>query len=193
MRTEIIRSLRVLGFLTLLTGCLYPLAMTGLAWLLFPDQSIGSSVIVDGKSVGSSLVGQAFTRPEYFWPRPSATDYSALPSGGSNLGPTSRTLTEQVEARRISLTDPDHSGRIPTELLYASGSGIDPHISPEAARYQINRVAKARKFDVLRVRDVEQLVARHTEGRTFGLLGEPRVNVLLLNLALDSLDTGQSP
>lgn len=193
MKNELIKSLRILATLTVLTGIVYPLVMIGLSNLLFADQATGSILTVNGTRIGSELVGQSFSRPEYFWPRPSATNYNPLPSGGTNLSPTSRTLKDQVGARRIQFGDPSVPGEVPAELLFASGSGLDPHISPAGARYQLNRVARARGFsDLDRVR-LEELIARYTEERTLGLIGEPRVNVLMLNLALDSLSNSESP
>ncbi|MFL5245182.1 MAG: potassium-transporting ATPase subunit KdpC [Gemmataceae bacterium] len=172
---------------SLLTGVVYPFAVTGIAQALFPRQANGSLIEKDGKVVGSSLIGQAFEEPKYFWSRLSATSpgpYDAGASNGSNLGPTNPKLEEAVKERIAALreADPDNKNPIPADLVTASASGLDPHISLAAAEYQISRVAQARGMNPERVR---QLAAAHTEGRTFGLLGEPRVNVLRLNLALD--------
>jgi K+-transporting ATPase ATPase C chain len=180
--------LAVLCF-TVMTGWLYPLAMTGLAQLLFPRQANGSLVERDGVVVGSALVGQSFTSPGYFWGRLSATGpapYNGASSSGSNYGPTAPALREAVNARLAALqaADPTNTAPVPVDLVTASGSGLDPHISPAAARHQLGRVARARG---VAPRIVEALVAQHTEERTLGILGERRVNVLLLNLALDSL------
>lgn len=180
-------ALLLLLVLTLLTGVLYPLAVTGLAQALFPGQANGSLIVQGGKAVGSELIGQAFTDPKYFWGRPSATApfaNNAAASGGSNQGPTNPALTEAARQRLEALraADPGNTAPVPVELVSASGSGLDPHISPAAAAYQVARVARARG---LAPADVEKLVAQATEGRQFGLLGEPRVNVLELNLALD--------
>jgi len=180
-------ALMTLLILTGLTGLVYPLAVTGLAQLLFPDQANGSLIVQNGQVIGSTLIGQYFDKPEYFWSRPSATapfPYNAAASGGSNLGPTNRVLIETVQARVAALraADPGHDAPIPVDLVTASGSGLDPHISPAAAQYQIGRVARTRGIDETAVRN---LVVRHTQGRQFGLLGEPRVDVLRLNLALD--------
>lgn len=179
--------------LTILTGVLYPLAVTGIAQTLFPAAASGSLIVRDGKPVGSALIGQSFTDPKYFWGRPSATagqPYNGAASGGSNLGPLNPALVEAVKERIAALqaADPDNQRPIPDDLVTASGSGLDPHISPAAAAYQVGRVARARQMEVERV---AILVARNTEGRQFGFLGEPRVNVLALNLALDA--DGLSP
>jgi len=172
---------------TILTGILYPLAVTGLAQLFFPTQANGSIILKDGKPVGSALIGQPFDHPKYFWGRPSATaafPYNAAASSGSNLAQSNPALLEQAKGRIAALrdADPEAPESVPVDLVTASGSGLDPQISPAAAAYQINRVARARGLDVAKVRT---LVAHYTEGRQFGILGEPRVNVLKLNLALD--------
>src|SRR5262245_21407597 len=177
-------------WLTLLTGVAYPLAMTGIAQVVFPHQANGSIIERNGKAVGSALIGQPFDDVKYFWSRPSATGpvpYNAAASTGSNYGPTNPAQLDAVRGRVDALrkAHPDTSGRVPVELATASGSGLDPHISPAAAEYQVIRVAKARSMDVQAIRD---LIAKHTEGRQLGLLGEPRVNVLELNLALDNLN-----
>jgi potassium-transporting ATPase KdpC subunit len=180
-------AIRITLLLAVLTGALYPAAVTGLARLLFPRLASGSLIAVDGKTVGSSLIGQRFTRPEYFHGRPSAAGndgYDASASGGSNLGPTNRRLIDRVrdDARKFRAENPEFSGPLPADLLTASASGLDPHISPASAEAQAARVAGARGVPadhVLRV------VAENTESRQLGILGEPRVNVLLLNLALD--------
>ena len=170
-----------------LTGLIYPGIVTGLAQLLFPRQANGSIVEVDGRPVGSALIGQAFTRPEYFHPRPSAAGagYDPTASAGTNKGPTDRKLADTLiggAVERVVKEDGVERGKIPADMVTASASGLDPHISPANAELQVERVARARGVSADRVRE---LVARHTEGRQFGLLGEPRVNVLLLNLALD--------
>ena len=189
MKDLIRPALTMLLILTVITGLVYPLAITGMAQLFFPDQANGSLIVHNGKVIGSKLIGQHFDKPEYFWSRPSATSpfpYNAAASGGSNLGPTNPALIEAVKARVTALraADPGNDSPIPVDLVTASGSGLDPHISPAAALYQVKRVARARDVDENRIRG---LIARHTEGRQFGLLGEPRVNVLELNLALDAL------
>jgi K+-transporting ATPase ATPase C chain len=175
--------------LTVLTGVIYPLAVSGIVQFVFPRQANGSLIEKDGKVVGSTLIGQAFDNdPKYFWGRPSATNppYDGGNSGGSNQGPTNPDLVKAVNDRIEALKkeDPENNEPVPVDLVTASGSGLDPHISPAAADYQAPRVARIRG---LRRDDLRTLIAEHTEGRTFGLLGEPRVNVLELNLALDKL------
>lgn len=192
MKDQIRPALTMLLLLTLLTGLVYPLAVTGLAQLLFPNQANGSLIVRDGKVIGSRLIGQYFDRPEYFWSRPSATapfPYNAAASAGSNLGPTNPALIEAVKARVAALraADPGNDSPIPVDLVTASGSGLDPHISPAAVLYQAKRVARARSLDEAVVRN---LIADHTEERQLRLLGERRVNVLQLNLALDALRAG---
>lgn len=187
MRTQLRPALMTLAALTLITGFLYPLVITGIAQILFPRQANGSLILIDGKPVGSSLIGQPFDEPKYFWGRPSATSpfpYNAAASSGSNLGPTNDALMKTVQARidALKAADPDNSLPLPVDLVTASGSGLDPHISPASAAYQVGRVVRAREMEEAVVR---QLVSQHTEGRQLGFLGEPRVNVLALNLALD--------
>ena len=174
--------------LTLLTGIVYPLVVTGISQGLMPGQANGSLIIKDGKPVGSSLIGQSFSDPKYFWSRPSATGpvpYNAGASSGSNQGPTNPALMDAVKGRVQALRDADPANQqpVPVDLVTASASGLDPHISPAAAEYQLARVARVRNLNPDTVR---KLVAEHTEGRQFGILGEPRVNVLELNLALDA-------
>lgn len=180
---------------TLITGVLYPLLVTGIARVVFPGQANGSLLVVDGEIRGSALIGQPFDDPRYFWGRLSATGvhpYNAFNAGalagssGSNLGPLNPALAEAVQARIEALraADPQAGPPYPADLVTASGSGLDPHISPAAAEFQVRRVAAARGLSEAQVR---QLVAEHTEGRDFGILGEPRVNVLRLNLALDEV------
>ena len=177
----------MLAALTVVTGLIYPLVITGVAQIAFPSQANGSLIVKDGKAVGSSLIGQPFDDPKYFWARPSATSpfpNNAAASSGSNQGPTSPNLHAAVQGRVEALraADPGNTTPVPVDLVTASASGLDPHISPAAALYQVPRVARERKLDVETVRT---LVERHIEGRTLGTLGEPRVNVLALNLALD--------
>jgi K+-transporting ATPase ATPase C chain len=187
MKDQIRSALTMLAILTLLTGLVYPLAVTGLAQLLFPHQANGSLVVRDGKVIGSEFIGQYFDQPEYFWSRPSVTSpfpYNAAASSGSNLGPTNPALNEAVKGRVAALraVDPGNDNPIPVDLVTASGSGLDPHISLAAAAFQVGRVARARGLEE---GVVERLVMQYTEGRQFALLGESRVNVLKLNLALD--------
>jgi K+-transporting ATPase ATPase C chain len=187
MLKELKPALLMLVLMTVVTGAAYPLLVTGVAQAVFPHQANGSLIEQDGKVVGSELVGQPFTDPKYFWSRPSATGpvpYNAGASSGSNQGPLNPALEEAVKARMAALkaADPGNTAAIPVDLVTASGSGLDPHISPAAAEYQVGRVARARGLDA---DVVHTLVAAHTEGRDFGVLGEPRVNVLALNLALD--------
>jgi len=175
--------------MTVLTGLVYPLAVTGIAQLLFPHQANGSLIVRDGKVIGSELIGQYFDDPKYFWGRPSATSpfpYNAAASGGSNLGPTNPALIDAVKARVAALraADPGNDRPVPVDLVTASGSGLDPHISPAAALYQVNRVARVRGMEE---KAVHTLIVQHTEERWVGLLGEKRVNVLRLNMALDRI------
>ena len=180
-------ALMCLIIFTVVTGVVYPLVVTGIAQMLFPFQANGSLIVNDGKVLGSALIGQPFDDPKYFWGRPSATSpfgYNAGASTGSNLSPTNPDLVKAVQGRVDALraADPGNTAPVPVDLVTASGSGLDPHISPAAALYQVSRVARERKFSQDTVRT---LVERHTEGRWLGFLGEPRVNVLTLNLALD--------
>lgn len=182
-------AVSLLVLMTVLCGLAYPLAITGIARLLFPARAEGSLIHKDGKLIGSRLIGQSFTDPKYFWGRPSATapqPYNAAASTGSNMGPLNPALIDQVKANAKGLrdADPDNHQPIPVELVTASASGLDPEISRAAADYQAARVARARGVPVA---DVQTLIAAHSEGRVLGLIGEPRVNVLELNLALDKL------
>jgi len=188
MLTDLRRGLLLLVVFTVITGLLYPLVVTGLAQMTFPDEARGSLVERGGKAVGSSLIGQPFVDPKYFWSRPSATSpypYNASASSGSNQGPTNPALAEAVAARIRALqdADPGNTAPVPVDLVTASSSGLDPHISPAGAEYQVPRVARMRGLSAAKVR---ALVAESTEGRQLGFLGEPRVNVLKLNLSLDA-------
>lgn len=188
--THLRPAITLLILFTLLTGLAYPLALTGLAQVLFPQQAHGSLIERDGEVVGSVLIAQAFDSPRYFHPRPSAASYNAAASSGSNLGPTSKALVERVNAQAIKLHEENPGMPVPNELVTTSGSGLDPHLSPAAAAFQIPRIAHERKLDP---EAVQKLVDAQTEPRWLGLLGEPIVNVLKLNLALDALGAPQNP
>src|SRR5438876_5410494 len=188
MLTHIRAAIVSLVLFTVVTGVAYPVLVTVIAQLVFPNQANGSLIVKDGKGLGSRLIGQPFDDPKYFWSRPSATSpfgYNAGASAGSNLSPTNADLIKTVQGRVDALraADPGNTAPVPVDLVTASGSGLDPHISPAAALYQVQRVAKARGMDVAALRE---LVEQHIEGRTVGVLGEPRVNVLAVNLALDA-------
>lgn len=193
--SSIIRSALVLfALLTVLTGFLYPLVVTGVARVAFADQADGSLIVRGGKPVGSRLIGQSFSDPQHFWGRPSATaaqPYNGTASTGSNLGPLNPALTDAIKARiqALQAAEPTNKMAIPVDLVTASASGLDPHISVAAAQYQAARVARARGLSVA---VVQRLLSTHTEARLWGVLGEPRINVLELNLALDELAAGSA-
>ncbi len=184
MKTQVSTSLRMALATLVLTGLAYPLLITGVAQVIFPHRAGGSLVTRDGRAVGSALIGQAFTRAAYLQGRPSAAEYDAAASGGANLGPTSRRLRERVAAEvlRLQAENPEAGGPVPVELVTMSASGLDPHLSPRAALWQAPRIAAARQLPVV---EVTAVIRRHVEPRTLGVLGEPRVNVLAVNLALD--------
>jgi potassium-transporting ATPase KdpC subunit len=190
MKTQTIIALKFLLVMTFLTGVIYPFFMTGVAQLFFPAKAKGSLIMKDGKIAGSELIGQKFDSSIYFWSRPSTIDYNPIPSGASNLGPTSDKLKKQVVERRKlfatnnSITD---TSAIPKEMLFASASGLDPHISPEAAFLQLKRVAMARNLNETQKQKLQQLIKNKTQEPQFFLFGEPRINVFELNLALDSI------
>jgi len=187
MWEQILPGLRIKIFMTILRGVIYPLTITGICQVFFPHQANGSLITAGGKVIGSELIGQNFTKPEYFQPRPSAAGsdgYDPTSSGGSNYGPTNKKLIDRVKAsvEKFRKENPDYQGPIPADLLTASASGLDPHISPASAEAQAARVAKARSAPV---EQVNQLAAQFTERPDLGIIGEPRVNVLKLNMALD--------
>ena len=188
MKSLLRPAISLFVFLSIITGLAYPLLVTGIAKTAFPDAANGSLIVKDGKTAGSRLIGQNFTDPKYFWGRPSATapmPYNASASSGSNLGPLNPALVEVVTARIAALraADPGNTAPVPADLVTASASGLDPHISPAAATYQANRVAHLRRLDPA---TVAALIDQYTEDRQWGIFGEPRVNVLALNLALDT-------
>jgi len=191
MKTQLIISLKIFAVLTVLCGIAYPLLVTGIAQLAFPEKANGSLIVQDNKVVGSELIGQKFDSIIYFSSRPSATDYNPLPSGGSNLGPTSSKLKQLVIDRTFQFIESNQlsaSEKIPSEMLLASASGLDPHISPKAALLQVERIVKARNFDDSKKQQLVTVINDQTESPQFSFLGETRVNVLVLNLALDKLD-----
>lgn len=189
-----IQALKLFLALTLITGVVYPVLITFLGHVIFPVKANGSLIKLDRKIIGSELIGQKFNQDRYFQPRPSATDYNLLPSGGTNLGHTSAVLRDLVAARKIALTEANPgNGTIPADLLFASASGLDPHISPEAARYQIERIALVRGLDNVGKTTLINLVEKQIEQPDLGIFGERRINVLRLNLILDSTFTGQKP
>lgn len=187
LRHRIWPAVALLGAMTVITGVLYPAVVTAIAQVAFPRQANGSLIVVDGRTVGSSLISQAFSRDEYFWGRPSAAGadgYDASASGGSNLGPASQALIDRITAEVDRLRAANGGGPVPVDLVTTSASGFDPHISPAAAEFQVGRVAAARGLPEAAIRDA---VARHTEQPLLGILGQPRVHVLELNLDLDGL------
>ena len=193
MSREMRPALVLFVLLSLITGLAYPLLVTGVAQVTMPATANGSLIVRDGKPAGSAVIGQPFSDPRHFWGRPSATSpqpFNGLASSGSNQGPTNPALMDAVKERVAALraADPDNKAPVPIDLVTASASGLDPHISPAAAEYQVERVGRLRRLDPVRLR---ALVAEHTEGRQLGMLGEPRVNVLRLNLAADAESAGR--
>ena len=189
MKTLLRPAISLFILLSIITGLVYPAVVAGIGKAVFPERAAGSLIVKDGKPIGSKLIGQNFSDPKYFWGRPSATSpqpYNGTASGGSNLGPLNPALTDAVKGRidALKAADPDNKLPIPADLVTASGSGLDPQISPAAAAYQAARVARVRRLDA---GVVEKLIAGHTEGRQWGIFGEARVNVLQLNLALDEM------
>lgn len=182
MLKEIKTALSLFILMVIITGFSYPMLITGVANLLFQDKASGSLIEKNSKIIGSKLIGQNFTSEKYFHPRPSSAEYNATNSGGSNLSQTSKELKEQIATRYKKLANEQPETKIPADLLTTSASGLDPHISPEAAIFQVARVAKARNIDEA---IILKIIERNTEGRSLGIFGEPRVNVLLLNLELD--------
>jgi len=186
-----VTAVKMILFFTVLTGLIYPLMITGIAQAFFKEKANGSLVTKDGKVYGSKLIGQQFADSGYFWSRPSAVAYGTMPAGGSNLGPTSSILRKQVKERRaafISANYLDEKTAVPSEMLFASGSGLDPHISTQSALLQVNRIARFRKFNEAKTGKLRALVLNCVEKPQFTLFGEERVNVFMLNLELDKLD-----
>jgi K+-transporting ATPase ATPase C chain len=192
MKKQLITAVKFFVLVTILLGIGYPLLVTGIAQLAFPEKANGSLIKIENRLVGSELIGQKFDSELYFWSRPSATGYNALPSGGSNLGPTSEKLKQLVNERKenfIRLNQPDTTQAVPSEMLFASASGLDPHISPQAAMLQVERIVKARQLDDEKKRQLLKSITELSEAPQFSFLGERRINVLRLNLELDKLST----
>ena len=191
MKTQLLISIKIFAFFTILCGIVYPLFITGIAQIVFPAKANGSLIIQDNKLIGSELIGQKFDSEIYFWSRPSATDYSSMPSGGSNYGPTSLKLKQLVADRTAQwmksnpTSDPE---KIPSEMLLASASGLDPHISPKAALLQVDRIVKVRNLNDSQKQQLLKLISEFSEVPQFSFLGEARINVLALNLKLDQLN-----
>ncbi len=195
MKTQILIAIKLFALLTVLLGLAYPLLITGIAQLTFPEKANGSLIVQENKVIGSKLIGQKFDSEFYFWSRPSATGYGAMPSGGSNLGSTSSKLKQLVAERAaqfIGFNQVQASETIPSEMLLASASGLDPHISPQAAVLQVDRIAKARQFDNETKQKLVQSINELAEAPQFAFLGENRINVLMLNIELDKLDGKRS-
>lgn len=191
MKKQILISIKIFALFTVLCGIAYPLLVTGIAQLAFPEKANGSLIVRDNKVIGSGLIGQKFDSVIYFWSRPSATDYLALPSGGSNLGPTSSKLKQLVDDRAAQFIESNQlsaSESIPSEMLYASASGLDPHISPKSALLQVDRIVKVRNLDDSKKQQLLKSISELSEAPQFLFLGENRINVLALNLELDKLN-----
>jgi K+-transporting ATPase ATPase C chain len=194
MKKQTITALKFLLLMTILTGIIYPLLMTGLAQLTYPSKANGSLILRDGKIAGSELIGQKFDSSIYFWSRPSASGYNPVPSGGSNYGPTSETLKKLVATRRILFAETnlmDDTTSIPNEMVFSSGSGLDPHISPDGAMLQVERVSQARHFDDNQKQLLIQTIKELSEKPQFLILGEERINVLKLNLKLQNIENSR--
>jgi potassium-transporting ATPase KdpC subunit len=190
MKTQTIIALKFLLVMTLLTGIIYPLLLTGVAQLSYPSKANGSLIMKDGKIIGSELIGQKFDSSIYFWSRPSAIGYNPVPSGASNYGPTSDTLKKQVNLRRSLFAKMNSIGdsmNVPKEMIFASGSGLDPHISPEAALMQVDRISQSRHFDNTQKEKLLKAIKDLTESPQYLILGEERINILILNLELDKI------
>jgi potassium-transporting ATPase KdpC subunit len=190
MTKQLLTALKFLLIMTLLTGIFYPVLMTGAAKVIFPEKANGSLLRKDGKILGSKFIAQKFDNNKYFWSRPSAINFNPVPSGASNFGPTSKELVSQVNKRRkifIAANNIVDTTALPAEMLFASASGLDPHISPYAALLQVKRIARTRHFNIDQVKRLNDLIRHSTEKRQFGILGEERINVLLLNIGLDEI------
>jgi K+-transporting ATPase ATPase C chain len=190
MKAQLLIALKILLVMTIITGIAYPLFMTGAAQMIFPARANGSLVLKNGRTIGSELIGQQFDSSIYFWSRPSAIGYNPIPSGASNLGPTSGRLAKQVKERRDLFFKNNllsETTTIPPEMVFASASGLDPHISPQSAILQLERVANSRSFNETQKQELRQLIKHKSEEPQFSLLGEPRINVFELNLALDNI------
>jgi K+-transporting ATPase ATPase C chain len=190
MKTQISIAFKLLLVMTLLTGIIYPVLMTGIAQITFPEKANGSLIRKDGKILGSKLIGQKFDSSAYFWSRPSATDYSTVPSGASNFGPTSAKLVSLVNERRkifIAGNNLPDTTSLPGEMLFASASGLDPHTSPDAVRLQVSRIARIRHLSNSQENRLNELIRQNTEKRQYGILGEERINIFQLNMGLDEI------
>jgi K+-transporting ATPase ATPase C chain len=191
MRTQILIALKFLLIMTVLTGIIYPVLFTGIAQTVFPGKSNGSLITKNGKIIGSSQIGQKFDSVGYFWSRPSAVDYNPVPSAASNFGPTSSkliTLVNQRKSNFILNNEVKDTTLVPLEMIFASGSGLDPHISLEAARMQVKRISKARNLTIIQEKRVFDMINQYAEKRQFGILGEEKINVLQLNMELDAIN-----